>query len=216
MSTLLHLMLWITVTLTGLAVGTVLIARWAWRRVRGAAAARLGNVVRSFPSGRSCRGRRRTSSDSDFSVPAGFGTPAGVRLRAAIPGAGRDVAIIRRDLRADVAAAGRAVSAGRQAGRPVDGLAGIVRRLQEQGAHLDIDLSIIGTEPDRHIRRRLLAAQDERVALLRRACGDVRRGVLLAGGVTTGPLLQPVVDDLNDEVTALGLWASAYAELTAR
>jgi hypothetical protein len=135
------------------------------------------------------------------------------RVRAVVPGPGREVAALRRDLQADVAGAGRAVTAGRQAGRPVEALGGITRRLAEQARALDVDLAVIGAEPDRSARRQLLAAQQERVALLRRSCAQVRRGVLLAGSVTTAALLPSLVADLDDEVVLLGLRARAYAEL---
>ncbi|MGZ6827875.1 MAG: hypothetical protein ACXVGH_13895, partial [Mycobacteriales bacterium] len=141
---------------------------------------------------------------------------AGLRTGAALLGPGRDVAVARRDLRAEVTGAKRAVAAGRQARRPVDGLDSIVRELRAQAHALDVDLSVIATEPDRGIRRQLLAAQQERIALVRRACGQVRRGVVLAGAATTAPLLRAVVDELNDEVLGLGLRARAYAELTRR
>jgi hypothetical protein len=110
----------------------------------------------------------------------------------------------------------RAVAAGRQAGRPVEALGSIARRLDEQARALDVDLAVIAAEPDPRSRSRLLAAQEDRVILLRRACAEVRRGVLLAGTATTAPLLASMVDELNDEVILLGLRARAYAELTHR
>jgi hypothetical protein len=120
---------------------------------------------------------------------------------------------VRRDLITDVIGAQRAVAVGRDAGRPVHGLDSIVRRLSEQARALDVDLRVVAAEPDRGLRRRLLAGQAERVALLRHACGQVRQGVLLAGSATTAPLLGPLVEELDEELLALGLRAHAYREL---
>lgn len=188
---MLHLLMWmlaVGLLLVGISVLTI---RWAWRRARRAVTRRLR------------------------AVGAGGSNPAGVVwLRAASPGAGRAVAIVRRDLRRDVTGAVRAVDVGRRAGRPVEALGAIARRLDEQAKVLDVDLAVLAAEPDPRTRRRLLAAQEGRISLLRRACGEVRRGVLLAGTTTTAPLLASMVDDLNDEIILLGLRARAYAELT--
>jgi hypothetical protein len=90
----------------------------------------------------------------------------------------------------------------------------VVRRLMEHARQLDVDLLVVAAEPDALERRRLLAAQADRVALLRRAFGEVRRGVLLAGSTSTWPLLTSMVADLNDEIIALGLQAQAYQEMS--
>jgi hypothetical protein len=186
----LHLLMWmlaVGLLLVGISVLTI---RWAWRRARRAVTRRLR------------------------AVGAGVNPAGVVWLRAASPGAGRAVAIVRRDLRRDVTGAVRAVDVGRQAGRPVEALGAIARRLDEQATVLDVDLAVLAAEPDPRTRRRLLAAQESRISLLRKACGEVRRGVLLAGTITTAPLLASMVDDLNDEIILLGLQARAYAELT--
>lgn len=141
---------------------------------------------------------------------------AAVHLWAVLPGPGRAIARVRRELALDVRGARRAVTAGRDAGRPVQGLQSVLARLTEQARALDVDLAVIGNEPDRLARQRLLGAQAERLTLLRRACAEVRRAVLLAGSVSTQGLLRSMENDLNDEVIALALRARAYVELTGQ
>jgi hypothetical protein len=137
---------------------------------------------------------------------------AGARATAPARVRVREVATVRRDLLADLTGAKRAVAAGREAGRPMARLDSVVCRLTEQARQLDVDLLVVAAEPDPLERRGLLAAQADRVALFRRACGEVRRGVLLAGSTSTGPLLTSMGADLNDEIFALGLQAQAYQE----
>lgn len=139
-----------------------------------------------------------------------------VHLHAALPGPSGAIARVRRELARDVRGAGRAVTAGRAAHRPVEGLQSVLARLAEQARALDVDLAVIGNEPDRRARQRLLAGQAERLTLLRRACAEVRRAVLLSGSISTRELLRSMENDLNDEVIALALRARAYAELTDR
>ena len=139
-----------------------------------------------------------------------------VVVQSMLPGRARAVAALRRDLHRDVQGAAEAVAVGLEAGRPVQPLAAIASRLQRSAASIDVDLAIVGAEPDPRRRRALLDDQQARIETVRRACEQVRRGVLLAGSVTTGALLPGVVDDLNDEVIRLGLWAKAHHELQGR
>jgi len=136
-----------------------------------------------------------------------------VTIQAWLPGHNRAVATVRRDLHHDVSGAARAVAVGMQAGRPVQPLAAITARLQHSAADLDVDLAVIAADPDPARCRRMLVQQDDRVHALQRACEQVRTGVLLAGSATNGALLPALIDDLNDEVLRLGLWASARHEL---
>lgn len=194
MTTLLHLLLWALLSAAAVTAAAVLTVRWAWRRTRRALTTRLAELTRRAPRQPSLAARLREG--------------------AALLGPGREVAVVRRDLRAEVTGAERAVTAGRLARRPVDGLDSIVRGLRDQAHALDVDLAVIASEPDGRVRRQLLAAQQERLSLLRHACGQVRHGVVLAGAATTTPLLRSTVDELNEEVVALRLRARAYAELT--
>jgi hypothetical protein len=200
-----------------LAVSARAAFRWSVRRVRRALSARMRAFLSSgstSATGNAIAGRRAGLPGVTAGRPVGSAT--GVRVRACIPAPGRDVAVIRRDLRRDVQGAERAVVAGLQAHRPVEGLHLVMGRLADQARALDVDLTIIGNEPDRRARQYLLTAQDERLALLRKACGEVRRAVLLAGSISTMPLLQSMENDLNDEVIALALQTRAYAELSRR
>jgi hypothetical protein len=219
MSTLLHLLLWTLVICAVLTAGATLFLRWVGRRIRRATTAWLerisarvqGRASLASPGGGDSRW---FVADGQASLAGSLTSAARVRVQAVVPGAGREVAVVRHGLRTDIAGAHRAVSTGVQAGRPVEGLNGIVRRLREQARALDVDLAVIASEPDRRTRRQLLAAQSDRVTLLRCACAEVRRGVLVAGSATTAPPLHSMVDDLNEEITALGLRARAYAELS--
>ena len=133
-------------------------------------------------------------------------------LRARVPGDGRQVATVRRDVQADLRGAQRAVAAGRRSGRPVDDLARLTARLADQVRDLDTDLAVVASETDRDRRARLLAERQPQVAALRRACDQVREGVLL----TTTPTHAPLAQEIEDEVLRLRLRASAYRELTGR
>lgn len=153
---------------------------------------------------------------SGLSTPKPLAPAPSLCLQAWLPGRSRAVAAVRRDLHRDVRSANQAVRSGLEAGRPVQSLAAIAARLQRSAVGLDTDLAVIAAEPDGAERSQLLRQQHERIETVRRACQQLRRGVLLAGSATTGPLLPTVVDDLNDEVIRLGLWAAAHRELNGR
>lgn len=194
------ILLLLTLGLGLAAVATaVVLCVWAVRRLRRGVRTRLA-TLRSAPL------QRR---------PMAFGRGL-VEVQAWLPGPARQVAAVRRDVRRDVAAAVRAVQAGRAAGRPVDELVPLTGRLRRAAANLDLDLSVIGSEPAAADRRELLAAEGQRIAVLGRSCGQVRRAVLLAGSATTGPLLPQLVDELDDQLVRLSLWAQAHAELSGR
>lgn len=193
----------VIVLLAGLA------ARWVVRR-----------VLAALPSRRAPRQRAalrprvgpRPGAAAVLGL-AGRSVPA-LTVRASLPGRSRQVARVRLALRDDVRGAGQALSMGQQAQRPVEGLHTVMQQLREQARALDVDLSVIAREPDRRIRRELLAAQQDRLMPLSRACGEVRRAVLLSGSLSTAPLLRSIESDLEDEVTALALRVEAMAELT--
>ncbi len=193
MATVMQLLLGLLVLGLAFVLTCALTLRWAWRRA--------------------CRAVRRRRG---LLLPALL--PAGARpwVRATLPGSTLDVATLRRELRDDLRGAASAVEAGRRARRPVDGLSAVLPRLVEQARALDLDLRVVASEPDRARRRQLLAVQADRVRVLRVACAEVRRGVLLAGSATPAPLLPQLMEDVEDEVTALGLRARAYEELAAR
>lgn len=221
MSTVLHVLVMLTVLgALAFAVTTVVVIRHAIRRLRDlrhALRARMGAVA--GPRGPSQPSRRASgvaiASGSSKVRHAADTLLAGaaVQARASLPGPGQEVGQIRRDLRRDLAATARCISAGLAAGRPIHSLETILGRLSECARALEVDLTVIAAEPDRAVRRRLLAAQREPTDLLRRACAQVRRGVMIGGSTTTEPLLSDVVADLNDEVIALELRAQAYHEL---
>lgn len=198
MSTMLQfLLVWSLLTVTFVVVGAASL-RWGARRVRRALTARVRPALAAH------QGVSRQ------------GAQALLHVRALVPGPGRAVALARRDLLVDLTGTVRAVRAGRQAGRPVEGLEFIVRRLSEQARAADVDLAVIAAEPDRAAQRMLLAEQADRLILLRRAFGQIRRGVLLAGSNATAPVLSSMIDELSDEVIALGLRAQAHRELAGR
>lgn len=202
MSTLLSLLLLIAILGLVATAGTAVLCVWGVRRLGRATRARLAVVPR--PTGQPAARR---------SVLPGRGL---VEVRAWLPGPARQVTAVRRDLGRDVAAAVRAVRAGRTAGRPVEELVPLTARLRRAAAELDLDLSVIASETDPADRRVLLAAERERIAVLRRSCSQLRRAVLLAGSATSGAQLPLLVDEVDDELVRLGLWAQAHAELLGR
>lgn len=135
------------------------------------------------------------------------------RATELMPGPGRAVAVLRRDLRRDVVGTEQAVQIGLAAGRPVHPLVGIVERLAQHAAALDVDLAVIATEPTASRRRRLLGAQRERVEVVHRALGQVRQGVLVSGVAVDEAVPAPVLADLDRELTTLRFRAEAYQEL---
>ena len=197
MSTLLTLLLLTIVLGLVAAAGAAVLCVWGLRRLGRTALARLA-VARRQPARLLLPGRGL------------------VEIRAWLPGPARQVTAIRRDLGRDVAAAVRAVQAGRAAGRPVEELVPLTARLRRAAAELDLDLSVIAAEPDEIGREDLLAAERERIAVLRRSCSQLRRAVLLAGSATSGAQLPQLVDEVDDELVRLGLWAQAHAELLGR
>ncbi len=197
MSTLLTLLLLTIVLGLVTTAGAAVLCVWGVRRLGRTALARLAAV------------KRPTRQPARSQLP-GRGL---VEIRAWLPGPGRQVTAIRRDLGRDVAAAVRAVQAGRAAGRPVEELVPLTARLRRAAAELDLDLSVIAAEPDAIGRGDLLAAERERIAVLRRSCSQLRRAVLLAGSATSGAQL---IEEVDDELVRLGLWAQAHAELLGR
>jgi hypothetical protein len=201
----------VTVVLGSMVVTAALMAWLSWlvvrvvRRQKARLSARVARIVGP-------EGRHR----SGLLPPTRAVRRQAVTVQAWLPGRSRAVATVRRDLRRDLRASRRSVAVGLEAGRPVQPLAAIMTRLQSSVTAFDVDLAIIAAEPNASRRRQLLAEQGERIHGLRRAFEQVRRGVLLAGSVSSGPLLPVVVDDLNDEVIRLGLWAKAHHELHGR
>lgn len=201
--TLLLLLLLVGLVVTG---GTVALSAWGVRRlgrVAGAAlrarsGAALGDVRRRpVASGLVGRGPRRGL----------------VEVRAWLPGPVGRVPALRRDLVRDVDAAARAVQAGAAAGRPVEVLVPLVRRLRRAAGELDLDLSVIGGELWSAERERLMAGEQPRLDAVHRSCRQVRRAVLLAGSAASGPTLHEVERELDEELVRLGLWSQAHAEL---
>ena len=134
-------------------------------------------------------------------------------VSARLPGPKREVAQVRRDLQREMRGAAQAVHLGLRDGRPVAPLARLVGHLQRSATELDTDLAVVAADPDRSRQASLVAEQQPRIDALLRACEQVRRGVLLAGSAASGPLLPGILDELDDEVIRLGLWAQAHREL---
>ncbi|MCW2599764.1 MAG: hypothetical protein JWM02_1593 [Frankiales bacterium] len=194
----------VTVIVSVLALTAAFLLLAFWLLVRGARRLRTRLSRRVF----AVLGAHRR-----WSAPLPPARSRVVTLQAWLPGRARPVAALRRDLHRDVHGAVRAVEVGLEAGRPVRPLAAIGTRLQRTAFDLDVDLAVIAAEPDLTRRRALLDEQADRIQALRHACAQVRRGVLLAGSATTGPLLPVVMGDINDEVVRLDLWAKAHREL---
>jgi len=218
MQTLMQLLLIAAVVALLLAVTGVLLVRHAVRRVRRTARLWLLDVT-ARRAGMWSGGQVRASTPSELSGPAGDALTAitsgtALSARAWLPGPGREVAAVRRDLHRDMTGTSRAVAAGRAAGRPVHDLEWSLSRLAEQARALDVDLVIIAAEPDRIARRRLLEAHAERVTLIRRACAEVRGALLLGGSAANDADLNAIVEDINHQVTALDLRARAYRDLS--
>lgn len=219
MQTLMQLLLIAVVVALLLAVTGVLLVRHALRRVRRTTRLWLYDVTARRASMSWSRPPVTGPNQVALSGPAGQALTAvtastALSARALLPGPGREVAQVRRDLHRDVSGTCRAVAAGRAAGRPVHDLEWSLTRLAEQARALDVDLVIISAEPDRVARRRLLEAHSERVALIRQACGEVRGAVLVGGSAAGVHDLNAIVTDINHQVMALDLRARAYRDLS--
>ena len=200
MSTLLSLLLLIAVLGFVATAGAAVLCVWGVRRLGRVTRARLAFV-------------RRPTRQRVLPLLPGRGL---VLVRAWLPGPARQVSALRRDLGRDVAAAVRAVRAGRTAGRPVQELVPLTARLRRAAAELYLDLSVIAAETDPADRGALLAAERERIAVLGRTCSQLRRAVLLAGSATSGAQLSRLVGEVDDELVRLGLWVQAHDELLGR
>ena len=188
-----RLLEWLFLTGVASLVGTVLVLRWALRRLRRAVTARVQAILPRSGAG-------------------WLDQPAVLGLRARLPGDGQQVAAVRRDLQADLRGALRALAAGRRSGRPVANLERLAERLAHQVRDLDTDLAVVASETDRRRRSRLLAERQPQVAEVHRACDRVREGVLLA----SSPTHVPLAEEIEEEVLRLRLHAAAYQELTGR
>lgn len=186
------------------------------RRVSRRIDARLGGRGTAALTSRSRRGHGRPGAGPQLGLVGLAAAPLSgrwARVTTMVPGPTRQVAAVRRELRLDLLGSKRAVAAGRADGRPVQGLESLMRRLAEQVRILEVDLAVIGNEPDRGLRRRLLDAQSDRLASIHRACAEIRRAVLMSGNIATTSLLRSLENDLNDEVIALAFQARAYASI---
>lgn len=134
--------------------------------------------------------------------------------RAWLPGPGRAVSLVRRDLHRDVVATSRVLRAAGEAGRPIHELDSSVAVLAGHARELQLDLHVIAAEPDREVRARMLSEHAARASDIRRTCASVRAAVLSAGSTYAGPALRQIVDDINDAVSAIDLRARAYHELS--
>jgi hypothetical protein len=221
MHTLLDLLLIATLVALALSVTVALLVRRAVRRLRGTVRARIAAA-------------RANSALPVLSRPIGGPAPlwsppplhpgadrlsavtGGVFLsaRAWLPGPGRAVSVVRRDLHRDVVATSRVLRAAGEAGRPVHELDSSVAMLAGHARELQLDLHVIAAEPDRELRARMLAEHTARASDIRRTCASVRAAVLSAGSTYAGPALRQIVDDINDAVSAIDLRARAYQELS--
>lgn len=182
-----------------------LVAWWAVRLVRRTARAvrrRVAPVQRHAPHG-------ATTGLSTYDLPPRLGL-AMLRLRALRPG--DEVSRLRGDLRADVTGTLAMLGAAARAGRPVSSLSAIAGRLSGHARQLDVELALVGAEPDRSLQGDQLADVAGRAAELRAACAQVRAGVLAAGGASRTPLAG-LAEEIEHEVTGLRLRARAYQEL---
>jgi hypothetical protein len=136
-----------------------------------------------------------------------------LQARCWLPTRTRRIDILRLDLRRDIDATCGVVDAGLRAGRPLEQLQPACRYLRQAAAQVDLDLLVIGAEPDPVHREGMLGDLAERRRMLTEACAQLRHAVLLAGDPAAGPLLAQTVDDLRDELNLLRLRAEAYREL---
>jgi hypothetical protein len=224
MRTILDLLLALTLLVILLAATGLALLRIAVRRMRrrrglaGVIVESLGALLAAAPYRRGVGGK--SGHASRFRAPAemlvaGFAVPP-VWAESYFPGRGREVALLRRDLRRDVAATRRVIVAAGRGGRPVQELNRGFAELSAQAQVLDLDLQVIAAEPEAKARRLLLATPAERVGMIHRACAEVR-GALLSGGSAAGePGLRRIIGDLEDEIAGVVLQAQAYRDLSAR
>ena len=136
-----------------------------------------------------------------------------LQARCWLPTRTRRIDLVRLQLRQDIDAACGVVDAGLRAGRPVEQLQPACRHLRQAAVQVDLDLLVIGAEPDPVHREAMLGGLAERRRMLTEACAQLRHAVLLAGDPAADPLLAQTVDDLRDEMNLLRLRAEAYREL---
>jgi hypothetical protein len=178
------------------------------------------------------RGLRRSLQRSGSPTASGHQTTGGIaasprsvitdraatyllHARCWLPTRTRRIDLLRVELRRDVDTACGAVDAGLRAGRPVEELRPACRYLRQAAAHVDLDLLVIGAEPDPVRREAMLGGLDERRRMISEACAQLRHAVLLTSDPAADPLLAQIVDDLRDEMNLLRLRAEAYRELAA-
>jgi hypothetical protein len=136
-----------------------------------------------------------------------------LQARCLLPIRTRRIDILRLELRQDVDATCGVVDAGLRAGRPVEQLQPACRYLRQAAAQVELDLLVVGGEPDPVHREAMLGGLAERRLMVTEVCAQLRHAVLLAGDPAAGPLLAQTVDDLRDEMNLLRLRAEAYREL---
>lgn len=134
--------------------------------------------------------------------------------RAVIPGPAQAVYAMRERVRRELTSARDALGAARAAGRPTGAFEPSLARLVQTANQLDLDLAIIAGEPDHRAREALLAEQRERLEQFARACHQVRRGAVLAGGPDADGTLARTATELAEEVERLRLRAQAFRDLS--
>jgi len=220
MHTLLDLLLIATLVALALSVTAALLVRRAVRRLCGTVRARIAAAransalpVLSRPIGGPAHlwsPSLHLRADRLSAVTGG----AFLSARAWLPGPGRAVSLVRRDLHRDVVATSRVLRAAGEAGRPVHELDSGVAMLAGHARELQLDLHVIAAEPDRELRARMLSEHAARASDIRRTCASVRAAALSAGSTNAGPALRQIVDDINEAVSAIDLRARAYQELS--
>jgi hypothetical protein len=223
MNTVLVWLLIMTLIALVFTVTVALLVRRAVRRVRRTVRARMVAARRNAPvfaASRPVDRRTRQWWAAPLRIPADLRTEFALgpvlSARAWQPGPTGTVARLRRDLHRDVIATSRILREARKAGRPVQGLERSVASLARHERELQLDLRVIAAEPDRVARNQLLSTHAARAGLIHRTCAQVRNAVLDEGSTSNEPALHQIVEDIDEAVTAVGLQARAYRDLSRR
>jgi hypothetical protein len=129
-------------------------------------------------------------------------------------GARREVAALRQELAAAVGAAPQAVTVVQRASGVVGDLPQLARRLQRIATTLDVELELLGGEPDPRELARMLPLARARVADLARVARSIRRAA--AAGLDAGRAdLRQLNADVEQEVAALAGGMESLLELAS-
>lgn len=136
-----------------------------------------------------------------------------VRAQALPPGPARELAELRRRLRAGVDGLAQAIARADAEGRPAGDMPALLRRVRRVAESVDGDLRAVERGRDPDWQRAELAALGREVDQLLASVGRARDALAQTAAADREPRLHAIRAEVDDQVAALDAYRRAYREL---